>query len=118
MFSAERVAPHITLYEMGIFFSVFVMLQFWNLFNAKYFNTERTLLRDIVALFTNRKAVAESFSAYFFLITIVILVGQILIVSFAGELFSVAPLAAADWGWILLLTSPVVIIPEIIRLFR
>ena len=118
MFSAERVAPHITPYEMGIFFSVFVMLQFWNLFNAKYFNTERTLLRDIVALFTNRKAVAESFSAYFFLITIVILVGQILIVSFAGELFSVAPLAAADWGWILLLTSPVVIIPEIIRLFR
>ncbi len=119
IFDAERVAAqHITPYEMGIFFSVFVMLQFWNLFNAKYFNTKHTLFKDIVALFTDRKSVTESYSSYFILITLVILVGQVIIVSFAGKLFSVAPLSIADWGWIILLTSPVVIIPEVVRLIK
>jgi Ca2+-transporting ATPase len=103
---------------MGVFFSLFVMLQFWNLFNAKYFNTERTLLMDVVALFTNRKVVAESFSRYFIYITLVILLGQVAIVTFAGELFNVAPLSVADWGWIILITSPVVIIPEVVRIVK
>ena len=118
MFSNYHTTPHLSPYEMGVFFSLFVMLQFWNLFNAKYFNTERTLLMDVVALFTNRKVVAESFSRYFIYITLVILLGQVAIVTFAGELFNVAPLSVADWGWIILITSPVVIIPEVVRIVK
>jgi Ca2+-transporting ATPase len=118
LFAADGGASHITRYEMGIFFSVFVMLQFWNLFNAKYFNTKHTLFKDIAMLFTNRRAVAASYSSYFLLISLVILLGQVLIVSFAGDLFSVAPLSVADWGWIMLLTSPVVIIPEFVRIIK
>lgn len=118
MFKSYHLTPHLSPYEMGLFFSVFVMLQFWNLFNAKYFNTERSLLRDIASLFTDRKALRESFSSYFILIALVILLGQVVIVTFAGELFNVAPLTFADWGWIILITSPVLIIPEIVRLVR
>lgn len=118
IFSISPATAHLTPYEMGIFFSIFVLLQFWNMFNAKYFHTDRTLLQDIVALFTNRAVVKASYSGYFLLIAGVILVGQIVIVSCAGKLFNVAPLAAEDWGWIILITSPVVLIPEIIRIVR
>ena len=118
IFSPEKVAKHLTGYEMGLFFSIFVLLQFWNMFNAKYFHTNRTLLMDIVALFTNREAVRGSYSGYFLLIAAVILVGQIVIVNCASGLFGVAPLAAADWGLIVLITSPVVLIPELVRIVK
>jgi Ca2+-transporting ATPase len=111
-------AEPLTRYELGIFFSIFVILQFWNMFNAKYFATRRSLLLDIVDLVRNPKAVAESYSLYFVLISAVILIGQVVIVNFAGELFSVAPLTLSDWGWILLITSPVLLIPDIVRLVR
>ena len=73
---------------------------------------------DIVALFTNREAVRGSYSGYFLLIAAVILVGQIVIVNCASGLFGVAPLAAEDWGLIVLTTSPVVLIPELVRIVK
>ena len=105
-------------YELGIFFSVFVILQFWNIFNAKYFATRRSLMLDIVDLVRNPKAVKESYSLYFVLITAVILIGQIIIVNFAGELFGVAPLTLSDWGWIVVITSPVLLVPDVVRLIK
>lgn len=107
-----------THYEMGIFFSIFVLMQFWNLLNAKYFRTDRSLIVDIIDLFRGAKHVKESYNRYFLFILAVILGGQILIVTFAGELFNVAPLALKDWGWIVLITSPVIIIPDIVRTCR
>ena len=100
---------------MGVFFSVFVMLQFWNLFNAKYYRTDRSLFMDIVDIFRNPAAVRGSFSSGFISISLVIVLGQILIVTFAGTMFNVSRLSLADWGWILLMTSPVLIICEILR---
>ena len=41
-----------------------------------------------------------------------------LIVNFASELFGVAPLTLSDWGWIVLLTSPVLLLPDVVRLIR
>ncbi len=114
----SMAAEPLTRYELGIFFSIFVILQFWNMFNAKYFATRRSLLLDIVDLVRNPKAVAESYSLYFVLISAVILIGQVVIVNFAGELFGVAPLTLSDWGWILLITSPVLLIPDVVRLVR
>ena len=73
---------------------------------------------DIVDLVRRPAVVKESYSLYFVLIALVILLGQVLIVNFAGDLFGVAPLPLSDWAWILLLTSPILFIPDIVRLVR
>ena len=118
-FGAEDDATDVlTRYELGVFFSIFVVMQFWNMFNAKYFHSNRCLLLDIVDLVRRPAVVKESYSLYFVLIALVILLGQVLIVNFAGDLFGVAPLPFSDWTWILLLTSPILFIPDILRLMR
>lgn len=111
----SHTKAHLSGTEMGIFFSVFVMLQFWNLFNAKYFRTDRSLALDIIDLFRNPKKVKESFSAGFVWISLVIVLGQILIVTFAGPLFNVSPLSVDDWLLILLLTSPILLVADAVR---
>lgn len=116
--SMSGKAEPLTRYELGVFFSVFVILQFWNMFNAKYFATRRSLILDLVDLVRNPQAVKESYSLYFILIAVVIVAGQMLIVNFASNLFGVAPLSLSDWGWIIVLTSPVLLIPDIVRLVR
>ena len=118
LFDVNRLSPHLSGYEMGVFFSIFVMLQFWNLFNAKYFRTNRSLLLDIVDLFRAPERVRESYNRYFLLIAAVIVGGQIAIVTFAGELFNVEPLSISDWVWIALITSPVLLIPDVVRTMR
>ncbi len=105
----------LTLYESGIFFSFFVFLQFWNLFNARYFHTGRSILQETVDFFGNRARFREYFSPAFLWILLVILLGQILIVNFAGTMFNVAPLSWQDWGWLLLITSPVLVLADLVR---
>ena len=100
----------LTPYEMGIFFSAFVMLQFWNMFNAKTFRSGKTFFGSIMS--------KTSFSASFYLIALVILIGQILIVNTLGNFFNVAPLTAGDWLRLILVTSPVLLIPDLVRAFR
>lgn len=100
--------------EMGIFFSIFVMLQFWNLFNAKYYKTDRSLILDLL----QPKKMKESFSAGFFWISLVIVLGQIIIVTFAGKMFNVQMLTVRDWIGIILITSPVLIVADIFRTIR
>ena len=113
-----KIKSHLSEYELSVFFTIFVMLQFWNLFNAKYFRTDRSLIQDIVGLFTNSKKVKESYSVGFIWIVLAILIGQILIVSFGGQMFNVEPISIADWCWILIITSPVLIIADIVRFVR
>ena len=110
-----HIKEHLSGYELGIFFSIFVMLQFWNLFNAKYYKTDRSLLIDIVDLFRHPSKVKESYSQGFVWISLVIVLGQILIVTFAGRMFNVSPLEPQDWLWILAITSPVLIVADIVR---
>ncbi len=117
-FDLTKKAPHMSSYEMGIFFSVFVVMQFWNLFNAKYFRTGRSLLQDLAELCVHPQKVIETYSKGFLLIVGVILLGQILIVNGVGELFSVSPLPLRDWLYILIGTSPILIVPDIIRSVR
>ncbi len=118
IFSPAKAANQLTSYEMGIFFSIFVLLQFWNLFNAKYFRTNRSLMLDIVDLFRAPHRVRESYNNMYLAILAVILGGQIAIVTFAGQFFSVAPLGFADWLWICLITMPVLLIPDVCRFVR
>ena len=114
-FDFSMHTQHLTPYESGVFFSTFVMMQFWNLFNVRYFETGRSLLSDIAGIVTRKRKVSDCFSGGFLMIAAVILFGQILIVNFAGEFFEVAPLTAQDWLWTLLATSLVLIVPDLIR---
>ena len=95
-----------TLYEHTLTFTIFVFLQFWNLFNAKAFHTGSSA-------FINK---SKSFGG-FELALVIILVGQFLIVTIGGEMFNVEPLSWKDWLLCFIGTSPVIIIGEIIRLF-
>ena len=118
-FDLSKNKAHLSPYELSLFFTFFVLLQFWNLFNARYFRTSRSLIQDLLGLFTHDPESREAFSRSFLSIALVILLGQVLIVTFLGEMFSVAPLSSSDWGWLLLLTSPVLLVADLKRfLFR
>lgn len=93
----------LTPYEVSLFFTTFVFLQFWNMFNARAFATGRSALHF------------KGCGGFLF-IAAVILVGQILIVSIGGPFFSVVPLALVDWVVIIGATSIVLWIGEIYRL--
>ena len=95
---------------MGIFFTTFVMLQFWNIFNAKNYRTDNSFFLTIFS--------KTSFSLSFYLIVLVILGGQYLIVNHLGRFFDVAPLTIGDWLRIVSVTSLVLILPEIKRIVR
>lgn len=94
---------HISPYELSLFFTLFVMLQFWNLFNARAFGT-------------GRSAFHMAHCDGFIFIALLILVGQYLIVTFGGTMFSVVPLKAADWGIVIAATSAVLWVGELRRL--
>ena len=117
-FDLSKRKEHMSPYESGIFFSTFVMMQFWNLFNVRYFRTERSILTDMLEILAGKRKLSDSFSREFILIAGVILVGQILIVNLAGDFFEVAPLSAEDWLLIFAITSPVLLIPGILRSVR
>ncbi len=89
-------------YELSLFFTVFVFLQFWNLFNARAFATGRSAFHF------------HGCSA-FLLIVAVIFVGQILIVTFGGNCFGVVPLSFADWVAVIAGTSVVLWFGELWR---
>lgn len=91
-------------YELSQFFTIFVMLQFWNMFNAKAYNDGKSAFSD----FKDSKA--------FLAVALMILVGQYLIVTFGGQMFSVVPLSWNDWGIIIAGTSIVLWVGEIVRL--
>ncbi len=91
------------LRSLTIFFSIFVLMQFWNLFNARCLGTNESAL---LGLFQNKA---------FLLIAALILLGQIALVQFGGEVFRTVPLSWLDWLFIIVVTSPVLVIGEIIR---
>jgi Ca2+-transporting ATPase len=92
-------------YELSLFFTIFVMLQFWNMFNAKAFMTNKSALSSL------------GLCKGFLLIALVIIAGQWLIVTGAGEMFNVTPLKLVDWGIIIGGTSGVLWIGAIRRWF-
>ena len=93
----------LSLYEGSLFFSIFVFLQFWNMFNAR-------------AYATGRSAFHLGGCKLFLIIALGILVGQIVIVTIGGRFFTVTPLSVTDWLIIIAATSPVLWIGELCRL--
>ena len=93
---------HISAYDQSLFFTAFVMLQFWNLFNAR-------------AFLTGKSAFELHQCREFLFIASLIFFGQIFIVEVGGPMFNVVPLQLSDWLIIIAITSPVLLVGEAIR---
>ena len=99
----ERVAG-INEVELTIFFTLFVLLQWWNLFNARVMGSYHSAFRRLWAC------------PAFLLVLFLVLVGQWLIVTFGGRVFRTVPLSWDIWLWMFVVTSPVLWIGEVYRL--
>lgn len=99
-------------YELGLFFTIFVMLQFWNLFNAKAFMTSDSAF----------KGISWKDTKWFIIIALIIFGGQIAMTEAPGlqEMFNVAEggINPIDWAIIIASTSFVLWIGEIIRAIK
>lgn len=95
-----------SVHDVTVLFTGFVMLQFWNLFNARVYGTSHCFLKG---LFKNMSFVA---------IALVILVGQILAVQFGGHIFRTEPLTLCEWFTIAAATLPVLIVGEVVRFIK
>ena len=99
----ERIAG-VDPKELTIFFCIFVMLQWWNLFNARSLGSCHSAFRRLWAC------------RGFLFVLAMVLAGQWLIVTFGGKMFRTVPLEWSCWGWIILGTSPVLWVGEVYRL--
>lgn len=91
------------VHELSVFFTVFVMLQFWNLFNAKTFGSNHSAFNNF------------RHDSGLILVLVLILAGQWLIVTFGGRMFRTVPLSAMEWLYIIGGTSVVLWIGELWR---
>ena len=82
------------------FFTIFVMLQFWNMFNASVFGTNHSVFKD------GRHAMGM------ICVAAIILIGQIIIVEFGGKVFRTVPLSFNEWIYIIGITSIVLWVGE------
>ena len=98
----ERVAG-VDDVELTVFFTIFVMLQWWNLFNARMLGSTHSAFRRLWAC----KA--------FLMVLMLVLVGQWLIVTFGGQMFRTVPLSWQTWLYIFIGTSPVLWVGEVYR---
>ena len=96
-------AAGMDVHNLTIFFTVFVMLQFWNLFNASVFGTNHSIFKD------------AGHALGMLSVALIILVGQFIIVTFGGKVFRTEALPLMDWLYIIGGTSIVLWIGEIWR---
>lgn len=96
-------AAGMDVHNLTIFFTVFVMLQFWNLFNASVFGTNHSIFKD------------AGHALGMLSVALIILVGQFVIVTFGGKVFRTEALPLMDWLYIIGGTSIVLWIGEIWR---
>lgn len=88
-------------YSLTEFFTIFVMLQFWNLFNARVFGQDRSIFNGLLS------------NPAFIGICLVIFISQILIVQFGGDVFRTEPLSIETWLEIVGLTAIVPVCREL-----
>ena len=91
------------VHYLTVFFTVFVMLQFWNLFNASVFGTNHSIFKD------------AGHALGMLGVALIILVGQFIIVTFGGKVFRTEPLDAQTWLLIIACTSIVLWVGEVWR---
>ncbi|MBR6879396.1 MAG: calcium-translocating P-type ATPase, PMCA-type [Bacteroidales bacterium] len=102
-FNFSHVGHGLSPYELTLFFTIFVFMQFWNIFNAKAFMTGKSAFKGLFS--------KENITG-FTLTLAIILIGQILIVTYAGAMFEVVPLSLGDWLRIFIGTSVILWVGE------
>ena len=95
VYCERRGKGGVDVHELTMFFTTFVMIQFWNLFNAKALMSHHTAFRH----FLKDKGMI--------LVLVLVLVGQWIIVTFGGEMFRTTPLSLHEWLLIIGSTSVV-----------
>ena len=106
VYCERRGKGGVDVHELTMFFTTFVMIQFWNLFNAKALMSYHTAFRH----FLKDKGMI--------LVLVLVLVGQWIIVTFGGEMFRTTPLSLHEWLLIIGSTSVVLWVGELWRAFK
>lgn len=106
VYCERRGKGGVDVHELTMFFTTFVMIQFWNLFNAKTLMSHHTAFRH----FLKDKGMI--------LVLVLVLVGQWIIVTFGGEMFRTTPLSLHEWLLIIGSTSVVLWAGELWRTFK
>ena len=106
VYCERRGKGGVDVHELTMFFTTFVMIQFWNLFNAKALMSHHTAFRH----FLKDKGMI--------LVLVLVLVGQWIIVTFGGEMFRTTPLSLHEWLLIIGSTSVVLWAGELWRNFK
>lgn len=106
VYCERRGKGGVDVHELTMFFTTFVMIQFWNLFNAKALMSHHTAFRH----FLKDKGMI--------LVLVLVLVGQWIIVTFGGEMFRTTPLSLHEWLLIIGSTSVVLWAGELWRGFK
>ena len=106
VYCERRGKGGVDAHELTMFFTTFVMIQFWNLFNAKALMSHHTAFRHFLK---DRGMI---------LVLVLVLVGQWIIVTFGGEMFRTTPLSLHEWLLIIGSTSVVLWVGELWRAFK
>ena len=106
VYCERRGKGGVDVHELTMFFTTFVMIQFWNLFNAKALMSHHTAFRHFLK---DRGMI---------LVLVLVLVGQWIIVTFGGEMFRTTPLSLHEWLLIIGSTSVVLWVGELWRGFK
>lgn len=106
VYCERRGKGGVDVHELTMFFTTFVMIQFWNLFNAKALMSHHTAFRH----FLKDKGMI--------LVLVLVLVGQWIIVTFGGEMFRTTPLSLHEWLLIIGSTSVILWVGELWRTFK
>lgn len=106
VYCERRGKGGVDVHELTMFFTTFVMIQFWNLFNAKALMSHHSAFRH----FLKDKGMI--------LVLVLVLVGQWIIVTFGGEMFRTTPLSLHEWLLIIGSTSVVLWAGELWRTFK
>ena len=106
VYCERRGKGGVDVHELTMFFTTFVMIQFWNLFNAKALMSHHTAFRHFLK---DRGMI---------LVLVLVLVGQWIIVTFGGEMFRTTPLSLHEWLFIIGSTSVVLWVGELWRAFK
>jgi Ca2+-transporting ATPase len=105
-FNFHHVGGNFTPKELSLLFTIFVFMQFWNIFNAKAYHTMDSAFKGLFD-----KDIRRGFGVTILIIAL----GQVLIITFGGEMFSVVPLPLSDWVRIIIGTSLILWLGEIER---
>lgn len=106
VYCERRGKGGVDVHELTMFFTTFVMIQFWNLFNAKALMSHHTAFRHLLK------------DKGMILVLVLVLVGQWIIVTFGGEMFRTTPLSLHEWLLIIGSTSVVLWAGELWRTFK